>query len=105
MQYSNLAGVKRKGGVLSALMVDWKLPGFPPDAAPALATSVCSALPALPSANHDICKKIGGRRRRGYHGRLEGQREVKKLPGGGAGRSDWHSQTELPTAGSAEDAR
>jgi hypothetical protein len=51
---------RKRKEALSALVVDWKLPGFPPDAAPVLATSVCSALPALPSANHDICKKIGG---------------------------------------------
>jgi hypothetical protein len=50
---------KRKGA-LSALVADWKLPGFPPDAAPVLATPVCSALPALPSANHDICKTNRG---------------------------------------------
>ena len=95
---------KRKEA-LSALVVEWKLPGFPPDAAPVLTTSVCSTLPALPNANHDICKKIGGRRKRDYHERLEGQREAEKLPNGGAGSPDGHSQTELPTAGNAKDAR
>jgi hypothetical protein len=37
--------------------------------------------------------------------RLEGQREAEKLPNVGAGSPDGHSQTELPTAGSAKDAR
>ena len=58
---------RKRKEALSALVVEWKLPGFPPDAAPVLTTSVCSTLPALPNANHDICKKIGGRRKRDYH--------------------------------------
>ena len=96
---------RKRKEALSALVVEWKLPGFPPDAAPVLTTSVCSTLPALPNANHDICKKIGGRRKCDYHKRLEGQREAEKLPNGGAGSPDGHSQTELPTAGNAKDAR
>jgi hypothetical protein len=61
--------------------------------------------PSAAQRNHDICKKIGGRRKRDYHERLEGQWEVKKIHDGGTGRSDGHTQTELPATGSAGNAR